>query len=85
MPWARCPARDHPGRPDLIVTALMVPRLDGTGHIDRSCKDGFQVPIVVMGAMHVLPRQQPVAAFVDKPFDPNHLAVIVTQSLTGHA
>jgi two-component system phosphate regulon response regulator OmpR len=72
-------------RPDLIVTDLMLPRLDGAGLIDQVQRNGFQIPIIVISAVHDTARTLPVAGFVAKPFDLDLLADIVSQALADHA
>lgn len=71
--------------PDLIVTDLMMPRLDGAGLVDRLRQNGYQVPVIVISAVHGNARNLTVAGFVPKPFDLNHLADIVSQTLDAHS
>jgi CheY-like chemotaxis protein len=73
------------GAPDLIVTDLMMPRLDGAGLIDRLRQDGYRIPVIVISAVHGNARNLAVAGFVPKPFDLNHLADIVSETLANHA
>lgn len=70
--------------PDLIVTDLMMPRLDGAGLVDRLRQSGYQIPVIVISAVHGNARHLAVAGFVPKPFDLNHLADIVSQTLAAH-
>ena len=69
------------GRPDLIVTDLMMPRLDGAGLVDRLRRGGYQIPVIVISAVHANARNLAVAGFVPKPFDLNHLADVVSATL----
>ena len=71
------------GSPDLIVTDLMMPRLDGAGLVDRLRRDGYQIPIIVISAVHGNARNLPVAGFVPKPFDLNYLADVVSATLAN--
>ena len=70
--------------PDLIVTDLMMPRLDGAGLVDRLRQNGYQIPVIVISAVHGNARNLAVAGFVPKPFDLNHLADIVSQTLAAY-
>lgn len=70
--------------PDLIVTDLMMPRLDGAGLVDRLRQNGRQIPVIVISAVHGNARNLSVAGFVPKPFDLSHLADVVDQALSEH-
>lgn len=71
--------------PDLIVTDLMMPRLDGAGLVDRLRQNGRHIPVVVISAVHGNARNLSVAGFVPKPFDLSHLADVVDQALAEHS
>lgn len=71
--------------PDLIVTDLMMPRLDGAGLVDRLRQNGWQIPVIVISAVHGNARNLSVAGFVPKPFDLSHLADVVDQTLAEYA
>ena len=67
--------------PDLIVTDLMMPRLDGAGLIRQVRERGLAIPIVVISAVHSTARTLDVAGFVPKPFDLGHLTTVVDNVL----
>jgi CheY-like chemotaxis protein len=71
--------------PDLIVTDLMMPRLDGAGLVDRLRQNGRDIPVIVISAVHGNASNLSVAGFVPKPFDLNHLADVVDRTLAEHA
>jgi DNA-binding response OmpR family regulator len=55
-------------RPDIVVTDVMMPRLDGIGLVKSLRERGHQVPVIMISANNVNP-QQPGVRFVAKPFD----------------
>lgn len=69
--------------PDLIVTDLMMPRLDGAGLIRRLREQGVAIPIIVISAVYDNARQLDVTGFVPKPFDLMHLTTVVDQALAA--
>ncbi len=70
-------ARD---RPDLVVTDLHMPGLDGTGLIARLRSERPDLPVIVLSAgIRVSP---PVGTpFVAKPFDAEHLLATIASLL----
>lgn len=78
-------AKVENGAPDLIVTDLMMPRLDGAGLVERLRQSGYQIPVIVISAVHGNARNLPVDGFVPKPFDLNYLADIVSETLANHS
>jgi CheY-like chemotaxis protein len=71
--------------PDLIVTDLMMPRLDGAGLVERLRQHGHKIPVIVISAVHGNARNLSVAGFVPKPFDLSHLADVVDQALAEYS
>ena len=62
--------------PDVLVTDLMMPRLDGLDLARRLRADGRRVPVVVMSAVHV-DVILPGVRFLAKPFDLDDLLAAV--------
>lgn len=72
-------------RPDLIITSLMLPRMDGLtfcSHVQRDPATAA-IPIVICSASMAAPDPQPggYAAFLPKPFD----LTIFLQLVASHA
>ena len=70
-------------QPDLIVTDLMMPRLDGAGLIERLQQNGMKIPVIVISAVHANARHLVVAGIVAKPFDLAFLADMVSEALSA--
>jgi DNA-binding response OmpR family regulator len=70
--------------PDLVLTDVMMPRLDGIGLIDwmRSQTRLRHVPIVVMSATRISTVDHlPAVSFVPKPFDLDALLHAITRAI----
>ena len=66
-------------RPDVIVTDLKMPRLDGRGLVNGLRQRGFEMPVLLLsayGARRAL-AEVPADAALDKPFDINALSAQV--------
>jgi two-component system response regulator MprA len=59
-------------QPDVIVTDVAMPRLDGLGLMRRLREQGARIPIVLISATNVDPGE-PDVRFLAKPFDIDHL------------
>lgn len=71
--------------PDLIVSDVRMPRVDGLELIRRLRAAGVGVPVILISAHHSA-ACQPGVRFVPKPFDLAHLAGVVSDALaTGVA
>lgn len=68
-------------RPDLIVTDLMMPGLDGAALIAALRQRGIAAPMLVLTAVPEKAAGLPVAAVLAKPFDLDHLCAAVAQAL----
>lgn len=69
-------------RPALVLLDLRMPAMDGPTFA-RRCRERFgdALPIIAMSAQHADQRAEPlpVAAFLPKPFDLDHLAALVAR------
>jgi DNA-binding response OmpR family regulator len=70
--------------PDLILTDVHMPRLDGIGLVRRLRATGYAVPVVVMSAVYA-DIGVPGVRFVVKPFDLDHLLAVVRDVLDDGA
>ncbi len=68
------------GRPDLVVTDVQMPRLDGLGLLARLAETGVGVPVVLMSAGYLAAPPAGVA-FVAKPFEVDHHLAAVEDAL----
>ena len=71
-------------QPDLVVTDVMMPRLDGISLARELRRRGYRAPVVLMSAVHAAP-DLPGAAFLPKPFDLDHIVAVVERALAGAA
>jgi DNA-binding response OmpR family regulator len=75
--------------PDLLITDLMMPELDGWGLLDHVRKQYPTLPVILMSAVDpirwrgVSPPAFDHTVFLSKPFDLETLLATVRQ-LTGH-
>ena len=70
--------------PDLVLTDMHMPQLDGIGLVRRLRATGHSVPVVVMSAVYA-DIGIPGVHFVAKPFDLDHLLAIVRAALDDRA
>ena len=68
--------------PDLILSDVWMPRLDGLGLAARLAERRLGIPVVLMSAAH-RPRQPLGQAFVPKPFDIDLLVGVVGRALAA--
>jgi DNA-binding response OmpR family regulator len=73
-------ARVSECKPDVVVTDAMMPRLDGLGLIELLRKQGVRVPIILISANNVDPRQ-PGVRFLAKPFDVDRLLTVIHEAI----
>lgn len=68
--------------PDLILSDVMMPRMDGVELVRRLRERGVGVPVILVtvGAMVV---ELPGVRFLPKPFDPDHLLDEIERALDG--
>ena len=66
--------------PDLVVTDIVMPRLDGVELARRLHAMPHPVPVVLVSAVTVPPADEDVA-FAAKPFDMDHFLAIVARAL----
>ncbi|MBW3634266.1 MAG: response regulator [Chloroflexi bacterium] len=69
----RCP-------PDIIVSDIKMPRLDGIGLASRLASCGYATPIILMSAGH-RDWTGVSATFIRKPFDLDHLLAALANIL----
>jgi two-component system OmpR family response regulator/two-component system response regulator QseB len=70
--------------PDLILTDMQLPRLDGLALVRQLRAAGRAIPVVLMSAINI-EIDIPGVRFVLKPFDLDHLLAIVREVLSGDA
>jgi CheY-like chemotaxis protein len=63
--------------PDLILTDVMMPRLDGLSLVARLHERGDRIPVILMSAA-VTPRN-PGIAFIAKPFDIDDMLRVIDE------
>jgi DNA-binding response OmpR family regulator len=68
--------------PDLVVTDIMMPRLDGLGLARELRERGDQTPVVLMSAVYD-DVDLPGVRFVPKPFDIDHLVQVIHRAVIG--
>lgn len=78
--------RIRQARPDLLVTDLLMPQLDGLGLLRSLQDEGWHVPaIVVSSDIQISSRDKAkelgAVAFINKPFDPDRLRLLVLEAL----
>ena len=66
--------------PDLILSDIRMPKLDGIDLASRLISGGYHTPIILMSASHV-DRVGVSAAFVRKPFAFDHLLTVIARAL----
>jgi CheY-like chemotaxis protein len=66
--------------PDLILSDIRMPKLDGIDLASRLISEGYRTPIILMSASHV-DRAGVSAAFIRKPFAFDHLLTAIARAL----
>jgi two-component system OmpR family response regulator len=66
--------------PDVVVTDAMMPRLDGLQLIKLLREQGVRVPVILISANNVDPRQ-PGVRFLAKPFDVDRLLTVIHEAI----
>lgn len=69
--------------PDLLLTDVMMPYLDGMAVTRQLRAQGNQTPVVLMSAVRPM-MQLPGVSFVAKPFDFGLLVQVVADGLAAH-
>lgn len=70
--------------PDLIISDVSMPKLDGVSLVHRLRERGDGMPVILMSARYVT-VDLPGVRFIPKPFDIDHLAATVADSLDSVA
>ena len=68
--------------PDLVVTDIMMPRLDGLELARKLRERGDQTPVVLMSAVYD-DVDLPGVRFVPKPFDIDHFVRVIRRAVDG--
>ena len=69
---------------DLIISDVLMPRLDGPSLVRRLRQQGYDQPIVLMSAHTTgVPGELPDISFVRKPFDISRLLRLVDDLVEG--
>ena len=66
--------------PDLILSDIRMPKLDGIDLASRLISGGYRTPIILMSASHV-DRAGVSAAFIRKPFAFDDLLAVIARAL----
>lgn len=72
--------------PALVLLDLQMPRMGGMELLRRLRRDGFDIPIIVISAYGSIERaveamKEGAYDFIPKPFDPEHLEIVVRKAL----
>src|SRR5215204_634757 len=70
-------------RPDLILSDVMMPGLDGVSLTRRLRERGQRVPVVLMSAVYA-DVDLPHVRFVPKPFDVDNVLAVVERLIRSH-
>lgn len=78
----------HALRPDLVVTDLLMPELDGFGLLQELHERNCSIPVIVVSAdiqssSQAACREFGARAFLNKPFKPEDLLTVVRDILTA--
>ena len=66
--------------PDLVLSDIRMPKLDGIDLASRLISGGYRTPIILMSASHT-DRAGVSAAFIRKPFAFDHLLAVIARAL----
>jgi CheY-like chemotaxis protein len=70
------------GGVDLVLSDIMMSRLDGHGLLERLRAHGYTLPVVLMSAVTISPDgKEPGVRFLPKPFDVDQLCQTVATAL----
>ena len=69
--------------PDLVLSDVRMPRLDGLGLVDRLAGEAVPISIILMSSAHNVPHGYGVP-FLAKPFDFDRLLTLVREVLAQH-
>lgn len=79
-------------RPDMMITDILMPGLDGIGLIDRlkSDPDTAHIPIISISAKssvedHISAYQHGADLYITKPFHPRHVLTAIENLISKHA
>lgn len=70
--------------PDLIISDISMPRVDGVQVAKRMLEMCPPIPVILMSARR-LPQQLPGVVFVPKPFDMDHLLSLAERALAARS
>ena len=70
--------------PDIILSDITMPRLDGIGLASRLASCGYATPIILMSAGH-RDWTEVRGTFIRKPFDLDHLLAALANALSRQA
>jgi len=68
--------------PDLVLSDVHLPHLDGIGLVRRLRAAGRAVPVILMSAVYA-DTGFPGVRFVAKPFDLDHLLTVIREALNA--
>lgn len=68
--------------PDLIISDVAMPKMDGPTMVDRLRARGDGTPVILISA-HYAGVDLPGVRFIPKPFDIDHLTAMVVRSLAS--
>jgi DNA-binding response OmpR family regulator len=68
--------------PDLVVTDIMMPRLDGIALARKLREQGHKTPVVLISAVYD-DVDLPDVRFIPKPFDIEHFVQVIHRAVDG--
>src|SRR5215204_3150014 len=71
-------------KPDLVVTDIMMPRLDGLAFAQKLREQGHKTPVVLMSAVYD-DIDVPGVRFIPKPFDIDQFVQVVHRAVNDAA
>jgi CheY-like chemotaxis protein len=69
-------------QPDLVVTDIMMPQLDGVGLTRKLRERGHKTPVVLMSAVFD-DVDLPGVRFIPKPFEIDHFVQVIHRAVNG--